>query len=264
YRLIEGAKLTGVADVRAELAERIAREHGCRFYATLDEMLDDLGDEIDAIDICLPTYLHAEAAEKALIRGKNVIVEKPLALTVEGGRRIVEAAHNAGKECMVAHVMRFWPEYVFLREVIRKGELGALSSASFWRITQRRKRGTSWQEWLYDPSQCGSPAMDLHIHDLDFVRSVLGEPISFAARGRTFEGRIEHLFVQYTFPGEVAVHIESGWDFPLNYPFEMGYRCVFEQGALEFQSRTSSTRLYHSDGSSEEVSVPRPEIPDSA
>jgi len=263
YRLIEEAKLAAVADVRTELAERIAKEHGGRHFHTLDDMLNDIGDEIDAVDICLPTYLHAQAAEKALRQGKHTIVEKPLALTVEEGRRVVEAARDAERQCMVANVMRFWPEYIFLRALIRKEQLGRPTSASLWRITQRRKRGTSWQEWLYDPSRCGSPAMDLHIHDLDFARSVLGEPVTFSARGRIFEGRLEHLFAHYTFPGDVPVSIESGWDFPLNFPFEMGYRCVFENGALEFQSRASSTRLYRSDGSSEEVSVPKPRIPDS-
>jgi len=264
YGLIDRAKVVGVADVRPEMAEKAAKEHGCPRFGSLREMLDAIGREIDAVDICLPTYLHAEAAVEALSAGKHAIVEKPLALTGEDGRRIVDAARSAGRQCMVAHVIRFWPEYVWLRRIAENGELGKLLNASMWRLTQRRKPGTSWEEWLYDPARCGSPAMDLHIHDLDFARALLGEPVSFAARGTSSGNRLEHLFAQYTFPGGAVVSIESGWGFPLNYPFEMGYRCAFERGAVEFRSRSGSPTLYRADGSSEEVRVPAPAIPDRA
>lgn len=263
YGLMEQARLVGVADVRTETADKVAKAHGCSRFGSLDQMLDSIGDGIDVVDICLPTYLHADAAVKALSRGKHVIVEKPLALALEDGARIVETARAAQKQCMVAHVIRFWPEYAWLRGMIQKGDLGSLTSASMWRLTQRRKPGTSWEDWFYDPARCGSPAMDLHIHDLDFVRAVLGNPLSHAARGTRREGRLEHLFAQYTFPGDVVVTIESGWGFPLNYPFEMAYRCVFERGAVEYRSRSGATTLYRSDGTSEDVAVPTPDIPDS-
>ena len=263
YGLMEQAKLVGVADVRPDMADKAATAHDCPVFASLDQMLDRIGGEIDVVDVCLPTYLHADAAVKALSQGKHVIVEKPLALTVEDGGRIVEAARAAQKECMVAHVIRFWPEYAWLRGIIREGDLGSLTNVSMWRITQRRKPGTSWEDWFYDPARCGSPAMDLHIHDLDFMRAVLGNPVSHAARGTRREGRLEHIFAQYTFPGDAVVTIESGWGFPLNYPFEMGYRCVFERGAAEYRSRSGTTTLYRSDGTSEDVAVPTPAIPDS-
>ena len=263
YGLIENAALVGVADARTELAGEIADKHGCPHppYRGLREMLDKIGDDIDAVDGCLPTFLHADTAVMALEAGKHTIVEKPLALTVPDGRRVVAAARRSGMQCMVAHVIRFWPEYVYLREVCQSGELGQLRNATMWRITQRRKRGTSWEEWLYEPERCGSPAMDLHIHDLDFARILLGDPTSFAARGTVYDGRMEHLFAQYSFAKGATVNIESGWDFPLNYPFEMGFRCVFEQGALEYRS-SAGTKKYLADGTCEEVEVPTPQIPD--
>jgi len=264
YGMIEKARVVGVADVRGEMAERVARERSCPRYGSLRTMLAEIGSEIDAVDVCLPTYLHADAAVEALSAGKHVIVEKPLALSKADGERIVEAARSAGRQCMVAHVLRFWPEYVWLREVVERGDLGALLNMSMWRLTQRRKPGTSWQDWLYDPARCGSPAMDLHIHDLDFARALLGEPVSFAARGTVHGNRLEHLFAQYTFPGGKVVSIESGWGFPLNYPFEMGFRCAFERGAIEFRSRSGAPMLYRSDGSSEQVRVPSPAISDRA
>ena len=261
YGLIEQAEVAGVADLRQDLGQKLAREHGCPWFADLGAMLDALGDELDAIDVCLPTFLHADAAVQALEAGKHAIVEKPLALTVEDGQRVVDAAAS-GRQCMVAHVIRFWPEYLLLRRFVESGELGALRNANLWRLTQRRKPGTSWEEWLYDPSRCGSPAMDLHIHDLDLARRLLGDPLSLSARGVVNEGRMEHLFAQYTFARGAVVNIESGWDYPLNYPFEMGYRCVFERGALDFRSSAPNVWLNRADGTREEIEPPKPRIPD--
>ena len=264
YGMMANAKLVGVADLRHELRDKVAEEHGCQGFATLADMLAELGAGVDAIDVCLPTFLHADAAVEALEAGKHTMVEKPLALTVEDGRRVVDAADTSGKQCMVAHVIRFWPEYVYLRRIFESGELGELENASMWRLTQRRKAGTSWEEWLYEPSRCGSPAMDLHIHDLDIARRLLGAPVSYSARGTSYHGRMEHLFAQYTFPNGAVVHIESGWDFPLNYPFEMGYRCVFEKGTVDFRSSAPNIKVNRADGAIEEVEAPKPQIPDSA
>jgi len=261
YGLIENATLAGVADIRPEIGKKVADEQGCPAFATVADMLKEIGDQLDAIDVCLPSFLHADSAVAALEAGKHTLVEKPLALNVAEGRRVVDAARKSGRQCMVAHVIRFWPEYVYLRKVVQSGELGALKNANLWRITQRRKPGTSWEEWLYDPERCGSPAMDLHIHDFDFVRSVLGNPTRHTARGTMYDGRMEHLFGQYGFGNGAVVNIESGWDFPLNYPFEMGYRCVFANGALEYRS-ASGTKKYLADGTCEEVEIPVPQIPD--
>ena len=261
YGLIENATLVGVADRRPELGGKLADAQGCQAFGTLAEMLDKIGDEIDAVDVCLPTFLHADAAVTALEAGKHTIVEKPLALTVADGQRVVSAARASGKQCMVAHVIRFWPEYVYLRQVFETQALGTLRNANMWRVTQRRKRGTSWEEWLYEPERCGSPAMDLHIHDFDFARRLLGDPTGFAARGSVYDGRMEHLFAHYRFAGGATVNIESGWDFPLDFPFEMGYRCVFEEGTVEYRSG-SGTKQYLADGTCEEIDVPKPQIPD--
>ena len=264
YGLIADARVVGVADLRTELARKIAAERLCPVFASLGEMLESLGHDVDAVDVCLPTHLHAESAVAALDAGKHVIVEKPLALTVEDGRRVVEAARRSGKQCMVAHVIRFWPEYLVLQSAMDSKELGAFRNGAFRRVTQRRKPGTSWEEWLYDPARCGSPAMDLHIHDLDLARLLLGEPLSHSARGSFHEGRLEHLFAQYTFPNDAVVSIESAWDYPLNFPFEMGYSCVFEGGALEFRSSVPNVRLFRRNGETQEIEPPRPQIPDSA
>jgi predicted dehydrogenase len=131
-----------------------------------------------------------------------------------------------------------------------------------WRLTQRRKPGTSWEEWLYDPARVGSPAMDLHIHDLDVARRLFGEPASYASRGTSYGDRMDHLFAQYTFPDGGIVHIESGWDFPLNYPFEMGYRCLFEGGCVDFRSSEPGVFVRRPDGSEERAEPPKPQIPD--
>ena len=79
---------------------------------------------MEAVSITLPTFLHPEYTLAALAAGKHVLVEKPMALTVEACDTMIEAAQRADRILMVAHVLRFWPEYQALVELVQVGELG--------------------------------------------------------------------------------------------------------------------------------------------
>src|SRR5436305_1584251 len=98
---------------------------------------------VEAVDICLPTGLHERVAIDALRAGKHVLVEKPMALDGAAADRIVAEAEKCGRILMTAQVIRFWPEYVALRDTMINGRLGALRTAVF----RRRCAAPSWGVW---------------------------------------------------------------------------------------------------------------------
>ena len=103
------AELVALCDIRSERMEKFSEK---RCYTDFDEMLAN--EELDILDICLPTYLHADFAVKAMEKGINVITEKPISLKEEDIDRVYKTAEKNNVKFMVAQVLRFWPEYELL------------------------------------------------------------------------------------------------------------------------------------------------------
>ena len=256
YFNLPGAELVAVADVREDQAAEVAQPHGA-------EVLQDAAaliarQDVDVVDVCLPTYLHAEWAVKAMAAGKHCLCEKPMALTSADAERMVQAADKAGVRFMVAHVIRFWPEYQVLKKTVEGGALGALLALSLTRVSPTPT--WSWDNWLLTPPKSGAALVDLHVHDADFVRYLLGEPKGVEAQGTSKGGGWDYVFAQYQYPN-LAVSAEGGWNLPPGYPFCMSYRAVFERGTLEFSTAHSPTlALYPAAGGVEHPEVPKVEV----
>src|SRR5512145_2441470 len=141
-------------------------------YPGAEELIAEA--DVDVVDICLPTDLHASCAIQALEAGKHVLCEKPMALTASDADQMIAAAYTAGRQLMIAHCLRFWPEYQFLRQCIADRRYGRLLSLNMWRMGGH----PSWaaRGWFADPARSGGMALDLHIHDVDFANAVLGRP----------------------------------------------------------------------------------------
>src|SRR5690606_32311568 len=119
-------------------------------------------------------------------------------------------------------------------------------SGTFRRVSPRP--GWAWQDWLHTPDKSGSAALDLHVHDVDFVRYLLGEPDSVKSEAVSRRGANGHIYSLYRY-GDAAVSIEGGWEYPEQFPFEMAYRVNFEQAAAVFSSNASpSLRIYEQSG----------------
>ena len=104
YSVLDGAELASVFDKSPERAAEFAAKWGGQVYGSYGEMLA----EVDMVDICLPTYLHADFTVQACEAGKHVMCEKPMALSVADADRMVEAALKSGVKLMVGHGIRFW------------------------------------------------------------------------------------------------------------------------------------------------------------
>lgn len=203
---------------------------GIRCYETLDELCADPA--IDLVDICLPTTMHVEASVRALAAGKHVLLEKPIAVTLRDADRIVAAAAEHQRQFMVAHVLRYFPEFRLIKQLVDSAEYGPVLAAHFKRIISR----PAW--WgPEDLQRTGGPAIDLHIHDADFVQFLFGMPTAVRAQGYLGRGEtVEYINTHYQYDSPMAISAEGGWLAQPGCPFEHGYDVYFEGATLKFNS----------------------------
>jgi predicted dehydrogenase len=202
---------------------------GVARYREIGALLAD--SSVDAVDICLPTEMHERVAIDALRAGKHVLVEKPMALDGPAAGRMVQEAERQERVLMAAQVIRFWPEYVALRDTVRSGRLGALRGAVF----RRRCAAPSWGNWE------GGGAFDLLIHDVDFVLHLLGKPEALSATGVCDDDAgIDLLHTTFFYPGGPDVLITGGWMNRGAHPFSMEFTATFARDTVEFSTASGA------------------------
>jgi predicted dehydrogenase len=212
-----------VASRGAGRAAAVAETVGAEPSTDLEAAVSD--PEVDAVDICLPTPLHREWAERALAAGKHVFLEKPLALTAEDADAIVSAGTEAGRVLMIGLVLRFWPEYVELERRISAGGLGRPRAVSTYRLSPP----IDWNDWMVDAAQSGGVAVDMLVHDFDQMNWLLGRPRRvFATEPRP--GHV-HALVEYEGAAGIA---EGSVAMPRSYPFSSDIRVLCEGGGAEY------------------------------
>ena len=244
YKNIDGVEVVAFADVRKEKAEELAKGTCATIYGDGKELMADAN--VDVIDICLPTFLHAEYAMLAMEKAKYVFVEKPVALTVEEGKKMIAKSQATGCQVQVGQVIRFWDEYVELQKMIQSGVYGKVVNANFRRLSPRPDWG--WENWLLNCELSGGAGQDLHVHDIDYVLSVFGEPKNFYAVKNTVGEKNSYVNTVMQYDG-FAVGVEGSWDFPACYPFTATFRVVFEKAVVE--NAGGKFMLYTKDGASE-------------
>ena len=244
----EGVHVVGVYSRSLERAAELAARVGARPTDSLDELL---AMEADAVDICLPTDQHGGTALRALAAGRHVVCEKPVARSVEEGRRMLEAARAAGRLLLVAHVVRFWPEYARLRALVAEGAIGRPTSATAWRLQEG-------PGWVADSDARravnNGPVVDLQIHDTDYLMWLFGEPRRVAAYGGE-----RHVHTTFLFEGGVAATAEAACDMPAGYPFTSYVRVRGEGGVAEYLFRAGGVRPDQSDGRASELLLHLPQ-----
>jgi len=198
-------------------------------YRDFDDLLADAN--IDVVDLCLPTSLHADMAVRALAAGKHVLCEKPIALRPADAKRMVDAARRANRQLMIGHVMPFFPEYEFAYKAITSGKYGRLLGGHFKRMIA----DPPWLPHYYDPAVIGGPMLDLHIHDAHFIRLICGMPRAVQSAGRMRGEVVERFHSQFLFddPG-LVVTAACGVVAQQGRPFTHGYEIYLEEATLLF------------------------------
>jgi predicted dehydrogenase len=244
YQQLKAAKIVAVCDsVRLPVNGVLAGVAGnitgsgdldlgrqVKVYRTLDEVLAD--QEVDLVDLCVPTLLHPAQSIAALKAGKHVLCEKPLALNSAQARKIVQAAQSASGFFMPAMCMRFWPGWCCLKQVVKDRPYGKIQAARFRRMSPM----PGWSKATYaSGNKSGGALFDLHIHDTDFVQFLFGRPASVFSSGVTRGGNsIDHVVTQYNYAGGPAVYAEGSWLLTGN--FNMSYTVLCERATLDFDS----------------------------
>ena len=218
------AELVALCDIRTERMERFENTEK-HLYTDLDEMLKN--EELDILDICLPTYLHAEVAIKAMNMGINVVTEKPISLKKEDVARVYEAAEKNNVKFMVAQVLRFWPEYELLKEIYDSKRYGKLLSGTMTRLGCYPR--WSWDGWMMDEKRSGIVPFDLHIHDLDYMVYAFGKP-TVAHKFRSKLPDQDFMSITYNF-GDFFINTEASW-YATSYPFTAEFRFQFEDAVV--------------------------------
>ncbi|MGZ4641970.1 MAG: Gfo/Idh/MocA family protein [Blastococcus sp.] len=165
---------------------------------------------VDVVDICTPSDTHVELALAAAAAGRPTLCEKPLSLDADEALGVVTAFERAGVPLQVAHVVRFFPEYVAAREAVVRGEIGDPAVLRLSRLTFAPDRGSD--SWFADERRSGGLFFDLMIHDLDFARWVCGDVTQVYARASG--GPRSHGIAVLTHASGAISHVEASWAEP--------------------------------------------------
>lgn len=262
YAKLKGVKVVAVADLIRERREGRAvaagnvkgqSQGGVDFAAfrKYDEGLKLIADpELDIVDICLPTPLHAKYAMAALKAGKHVLTEKPFALDGKTAEALVAAAKAAKTLLMCAMCMRFWPAWAWLKDAVDNKTFGKVLAAQFRRVTSHPGG------FYRDGEACGGAILDLHIHDTDFIQYCFGAPAGVFSRGYAKDTtRIDHVVTHYLYPKIPLVTAEGGWAMTPGFGFQMQYTVNFEQATAVFDLGASDQLKLIQNGKARAVKV---------
>ncbi len=237
WSMVPEAKLKAISDVRGKAITKEAKKFKTKVYKDYNEILKM--NDVDVIDICTPTDTHPRIAVDAAKAGKNVLLEKPIALSLREADKIIENIEKAGVSFMVAHCMRFFSEYVKCKELIDNGVLGAPVIARALRAGPLPGWGV--QSWFKEQKRSGGCAVDLAIHDIDFIRWCFNKEVArvYAKVGRYVRkdaAMDDHALMILRFIGGGIAHIEASWAVPQQYPFTYSFELSGTKGFVTFNN----------------------------
>jgi len=225
-------KVAAISGRDTEKGRAMAAEYSVPYYVDQDEMYQ--AEHLDAVLICTPTFTHEEMVRRAISHGVHVMCEKPFVLDVETAKNLIRDAEAAGVRLMVMHVVRFWPEYVKVKEMITDGELGEIKNVYLNRLSSH----PTWATWHRDPKKSGGGLYDLHIHDVDYLYHVFGEVESVYAVGKQEDsGCFNNVSTVMRFASGVSAVVEGFMDITGAFGFTTNVRVNGSDAAVEMLNK---------------------------
>lgn len=230
YSRIEGVRLVCAADALGERARgyEAIRGTGVKLYTDAEEMMKN--EQLDAVDICAPSFLHKELSLKALELGLNVLCEKPMALNSTDAELMADVAEKADSIFMIAQLIRFAAPYMHLRDTVASGRLGKPVSFSFSRLSATPR----WrlEGGAVDGKLNGGVMLDLSIHDVDFIYSLFGEPKDIVGvyHPMTESDQNDYYTAELVYDN-VTVRVTGGFYVP-DIAFAAEFHAIFEGGEI--------------------------------
>jgi len=247
YGSIPSAEVVGVMDQSAEAAGRLAESLCCRPYTDADAMLDETAP--DVVDVCVPTPWHADYVVAAAGRKpRGIVVEKPMGRTVDDCERMIAACREVGVPLFPAQVLRFFPEFAAARDQVLAGAVGEVACV-------RTRRGgpfpRAWNNWYGKLEWSGGIALDLIIHDFDWLRWTFGEVERVYAKALAagmspgadaVEVTKDYALVTLRFASGVIGHVEGTWADPGG--FKVSFEIAGKEGLLEYSFNQPASPPY--------------------
>jgi predicted dehydrogenase len=256
FKASSDAQVVAFASRSLSSAELAAKEYGGG--QVFDDWRKVFEIEIDAVDICSPNAAHVEQAVAAARAGKHVLVEKPIACTLDEADAMLEAASDNGVLLQVAHNMRYVPALVAARAEVASGAIGTLVGV---RVSYGHAGPHDWAPeaaWFFDPELSGGgPLIDLGVHAIDFVRYVTQLDISEVSAMTHGDGAVEDAaHVLFRFSSGATGSLHTSW---ITTPApDFGLTLFGTDGTLHVDSRTP---LLVRDATGEKRVVELPEVP---
>ncbi len=252
------ATIAGFLSKDEETASSLAAQHQAQVYTDLPSLLDD----VDVVDICTPTHLHCDMVLAAAEAGKHVVCEKPLARSIVEGQKMIAACHEAGVKLMVAHVVRFFPEYAQARTQVMNGSIGDTAVLRLTRGSFQPKKAAD--NWFVDYEKSGGMMLDLMIHDLDYARWVAGEVKTVFAKkisSSHSNAGVDHGLAILTHHNGTISHVEGSWAYPPPL-FRTRFEIAGSNGLIQFDSTDTAAIKQHLHAISSEA-IPDVALPSS-
>lgn len=203
-----GTTISAVYDVIPAAAERLAAETNATVCPSIDAVIASS----DIVDVCTPPTAHREPTIAALQAGRPVICEKPIARHLADALAMVKISEQTGVPLYIAHVVRFFPEFARVHDLIARGAIGKPGVYRSSRVGSFPRRGG----WFADEAHSGGVLLDVMVHDFDFARWCCGEVERIFVRRARWEGERggQHALAVLRFKSGAIGHIEGGWSLP--------------------------------------------------
>ena len=200
-----------------------------RKYTNLDEFFQNERGRLDYVDICLPTFLHAEVAIKAMRCGFHVLCEKPMALSIKDAEDMYNTSVETGKKLMIAHVLRFDEDYMCMKEYIDSEVLGKPVHVKYTTFRAGVPGG-----WFQSTQLSGGPIIDVHIHDADIITWFFGMPrsLSTIAPGKSGAGCFDSFSTNMEYDN-LIINAECDFSLPkILHDNSRSLRIIFQSGYI--------------------------------
>ena len=230
------AQIVGFCAETTQEADRLAKQYQACAYPDYASLLD----VVDVIDICTPTHLHYEMVLQAAQAGKQIVCEKPLARTVEQAHAMIRACRAAHVKLLVAHVVRFFPEYALAKAQVEQGKVGKPAVVRLLRGSYRPKKPAG--NWFLDFEKSGGLMLDLMIHDFDYARWISGEVETVYARNISTAhptAPIDYGIAILKHTGGALSHVVGAWAYPPPV-FRTSLEIAGDGGLIEWSSDSTA------------------------
>ncbi len=249
YAHIPETKLVAVCDAVEELAHAAAERSGAMAYTDYRRLLEQ--EDIEMVDLCVPTYIHAQLAVEAMQAGKHVLCEKPMAHTLEAADAMIEAAQANGVKLMIGQVRRFDHRYASIKAQIDAGKVGR---PVFIRRAERQFLPFPPDAWQWDPRRGGGVILDIGVHATDLFRWLLGqEAVEVYAVAKSVReaaraaGSYDHAMITCKFNGGGVGFAEASWAYPQGFGGALYAQLdvVGTEGKIQYSDKDTNPMLIY-------------------